>query len=504
MRTLKTSRGNLCLFMIFLLFFISCSKDEPIENPATKIVLDASKSSIAADGIDNVNFSVNVFDENEKLISNSDAKIYLDGVAQEDFTFSTLQTGLYQFQAKVHSISSNIVTVIALSEQDLKVASINLKTNTRTIIANNQSQANLELEFKDAQGNVLKGINYDLQANGVSLPNLNFKTGMEGEYVLKGFVNGVESNSVTINARPDIVYEEITIPVIFHIVHVGEAVGEGSNLSASIPEGLIERLNLGFSNGFDAQNPNAVDTKIRFRLATKGENGETLNEPGINRIDGRIYDVGTQNRMMQNAHKPPLIANYYVSKFNNIDFNSDTAGDNHFGRDELDLIASQENWDMHYYYNIILAPFEEKVNASGYARYPVLSQPDVLEGLVVTTSVEQGEAVNANIVTSAVDSESITYLDGHFTTIHETGHFLGLKHVFSQNECETSDYCSDTYSYKSGDINAACEDNRGVDVRDNIMDYSPERSNFTYEQRERMQKVLEYAFYIKDLKNSTK
>lgn len=490
--------------MISFLLFISCSKDESSENYPTKITLEASKTSIASDGQDEVNFRVNVFDENDNSLSNTDAKVYLEGAPLEDFIFSTSQAGTFHFQAKISGITSNTVTIIALSEQDLKVASINLMTDTHTIIANNQSTANLNLEFKDDQGNILSDVNYDLQANGKSLTDLNFKTDEDGNYLFKAYVNGLESNPVIIDVRPETDFEEITIPVIFHIVHVGEAVGEGSNLSASIPEGLIERLNLGFSNGFDAQNPNAVDTKIRFRLATKGENGETLNEPGINRIDGRIYDVGTQNRMMQNVNKSPLIANYDVSIFNNIDSDSDTAGDNHFGRDELDLIASQENWDMHYYYNIILAPFEDGVTASGFARYPVMPQADVLEGLVFTTSVEQGEAVNANLVSSAVDSESITYLDGHFTTIHEAGHFLGLKHVFSQNDCETSDYCSDTYSYKSGDINAACEDNRGVEVRDNIMDYSSERSNFTYEQRDRMQKVLEYAYFIRELKNSNR
>lgn len=489
--------------MISFFIFVSCSKDESPDNLPASIILETSKTSIAADGSDIVNFTVSAFDENGQSIKNSGVEIYLEGQALEDFAFSTFQTGTYHFQAKVRDITSNIVKVIALSEQDLKVATISLKADTRTIIANDHSEANLELEFKDAQGNILNGINYDLQANGTSLTGFKFKTGEDGSYDLIGSVNGIESNVITIIARPKKTYQEISIPVVFHIVHIGEALGQGSNLPASIPERLIARLNKAFSNDFDAENPNAVDTNIRFRLATKGENGEILNEPGIHRIDGRSYDVGTQKRMSGFENKSTLIANYDKGE-NTVYSAGDIAGDNSFGSDELDLIANENHWDMHSYYNIILAPVHDDLHVTGYARYPIMSQPDILNGLAATTSVEQGEAANANVVTCVVDSESITNIDGHFTTIHETGHVFGLRHVFSQNECETSDFCSDTYSYKSGDINAACEDNRGIEVRDNFMDYAPEKTNFTYEQRERMQKVLEYAFFIKDLKNSTK
>ena len=503
MKTLNFSTGKLCLFISLFLLMYSCSEDETPEDVPFSIVLEVTDSSIAADGNDRVDFTVRVFDQDDQLISGEDVQIYSNNQVIDGFSFSTSEPGTYQFEARLEDIKSNIVRITALSEQDLKVSSVNLKSNTQVMIADGQSTAKLEVEFKDASGNVLEDVNYLLRANQEDLTSLNFKTTETGQYNLIASVNGIESNTIIIDAREDIQYEEISIPVVFHIVHVGEAVGEGSNFSASDAEALLARINKGLSNDFENDNPNAVDTKIRFRMAKIGEDGNTLSEPGINRIDGRAFDIGSQNRFQENMAKRPDVVYDSKTLEREVFFGEgDIAGDNQFGRNELDFIASETQWDMHFYHNIYLAPLQEDINASGYATYPVMSQGDILEGLPETTSVEQGEKVNSGLAICVVNSNSITYIDGHYTIIHETGHVLGLRHVFSQNNCETSDYCTDTYSYKAGDINEKCADNLGIDKRDNIMDYTPERSNFTYEQRERMRKVLEYAYYLKDLKNS--
>jgi Pregnancy-associated plasma protein-A/GEVED domain len=75
-----------------------------------------------------------------------------------------------------------------------------------------------------------------------------------------------------------------TIPVVFHIYHLGEAIGTGSNVSlASIQDAL-----LGLNNAFRAQSSYfgvSPDVKIQFVLASRSPNcGAT---DGVVRIDGR-------------------------------------------------------------------------------------------------------------------------------------------------------------------------------------------------------------------------
>ena len=80
-----------------------------------------------------------------------------------------------------------------------------------------------------------------------------------------------------------------TIPVIFHIIHNGEAVGTGDNVSAALVQAQLDQLNNDFRRivGTSGYNTNSVgaDTEIEFCLATVDENGNTLAEPGINRIN---------------------------------------------------------------------------------------------------------------------------------------------------------------------------------------------------------------------------
>ncbi len=80
------------------------------------------------------------------------------------------------------------------------------------------------------------------------------------------------------------------IPVVVHVVHNGEAVGTGANISYAQIQSQIDVLNEDFrrmvgSNGFN-QNEAGTDTLIEFFLATEGPDGVALVEPGIDRVDG--------------------------------------------------------------------------------------------------------------------------------------------------------------------------------------------------------------------------
>ena len=97
---------------------------------------------------------------------------------------------------------------------------------------------------------------------------------------------------------------DFIIPVVVHIVHNGEPVGSGTNIGYAQVKSQIDALNAGFSNyngslnyyqalagtQFSALVPGvaAVDTRIRFCLATNPGNGQVWTnaaEPGIMRYN---------------------------------------------------------------------------------------------------------------------------------------------------------------------------------------------------------------------------
>lgn len=77
-----------------------------------------------------------------------------------------------------------------------------------------------------------------------------------------------------------------TIPLVFHIMHVGEAVGTGSNISDAQVESTIEGLNIHFRNlkpNGSPFHPDGVDAEIEFCLAQVDPNGNATT--GIRRVD---------------------------------------------------------------------------------------------------------------------------------------------------------------------------------------------------------------------------
>ncbi len=72
-----------------------------------------------------------------------------------------------------------------------------------------------------------------------------------------------------------------TIPVVVHVIHLGEAVGTGTNLADAV---IIDGIT-GLNNRFRAVSGiNSVDTQIEFCLAVRDPNGNPTS--GIVRVDG--------------------------------------------------------------------------------------------------------------------------------------------------------------------------------------------------------------------------
>ncbi len=263
----------------------------------------------------------------------------------------------------------------------------------------------------------------------------------------------------------------ITIPVIVHVIHNGEAIGNGANISSAQVISQIEVLNEDFrrkqgTDGFNSHQDGA-DVEIEFALALRDENGNKLAEAGIHRVDGNM--TYWENEEIEKILKPQTI------------------------------------WDPNKYMNMWTLNFGGDMESIlGYAQFPSLSGLDGMQtngGLSTTDGVVIGYKYFGRV------GEVAAPYDGGRTTTHEVGHWLGLRHIWGDGDCSADDYCEDTPN--AGHPNYACEPINscgffGDDMIENYMDYTNDAcmNIFTQDQKERMQVVMELSPRRKQLLES--
>lgn len=267
----------------------------------------------------------------------------------------------------------------------------------------------------------------------------------------------------------------ITIPVIVHVVHNGEEVGVGANISSEQVLSQIEVLNEDFrrksgTSGFNTHIDGA-DVEIEFAPALRDEFGNTLAEPGIHRVNGN--KDSWQLADIQNTLKPQTI------------------------------------WSPEQYMNIWTANFGgDLADILGYAQFPSLSGLDGLqenEGLANTDGVVIGYKYFGR-----VGNVAAPYNQGR-TATHEVGHWLGLIHIWGDGDCSVDDYCEDTPAaahpnYECTYINSCTDAGEdAADMVENYMDYTNDAcmNIFTQDQKARMQTVMSVCPRRKELLSST-
>ena len=198
--------------------------------------------------------------------------------------------------------------------------------------------------------------------------------------------------------------EVIVVPTVVHLMHVGEEVGVGTNLSVEAVQNAIDYLNDGFRATGEFEGI-TEDTKIEFRLVVRDENDQPTN--GINRVDASGEATYVQ------LGEP---------------------------RTEATRVKHLIDWDNGKYMNIWVVHDIDDGNTTGYAHYPS-EYTDYIP-------TQTGITVDVNYFNSQ-------------TLIHEAGHYLGLHHTFqgsdgascpSEADCQTEgDKVCDTDPHAQND-----------------------------------------------------
>ena len=293
------------------------------------------------------------------------------------------------------------------------------------------------------------------------------------------------------------------IPVIFHVVHGGEAVGVYPNILQGQILSQLTILNQDFSGkAYNASSYPAnafvnwsnsqkiptenldqfgrikiADLNIAFCLATIDNNGNVLSEPGINRIN--YVQKGWQN---PNQFPTQATMKGYLDS----------------------VIKPQSIWDVKKYLNVWITDKSPLLTYAGVSSVPPLSGLPDLPGNA-TDSTDgiwcYTKAIGSYALFPAGEYIS-QFIDGR-TLTHEVGHYVGLRHIWGDAACG-NDFCDDTppaaaqntgtpaYPWNAGSCASPSNQPDG-EMFMNFMDYTrgPSKYMFTTDQKARAQAVMQ-------------
>lgn len=245
----------------------------------------------------------------------------------------------------------------------------------------------------------------------------------------------------------------LTIPVIFHIIHAGESVGTGTNISQAMIQSQVDVLNQDFrkmaGTPGDNSHPAGADSEIEFCLATIDPQGNNLAEPGIHRVLGSSVTSAS----------PPYA-----------DFQIDSD------------IKPATGWDRDDYLNVWVADLGGGL--LGYAQFP--GGPANTDGVV--------------ILYNSVGAPPANNFPGPYnmgrTATHEIGHWMNLIHIWGDAFCG-DDQCNDTPVHEFSNFGCFTHPKSNTcgtadEMFENYMDYTDDAcmNIFTKDQKDRMRACL--------------
>ncbi|MES2681860.1 MAG: zinc-dependent metalloprotease [Bacteroidota bacterium] len=270
------------------------------------------------------------------------------------------------------------------------------------------------------------------------------------------------------------------IPIIFHVIHTGEAIGTYPNLSVAQVTSQVTVLNADYAGiGLNVGNvPQAFanlvsNTNIQFCLATKDPFNVPLAEPGIHRV----------NATTSGWASPSATANI-VSYINN-------------------QVKPFHCWDPTKYLNIWVSDKTASLTILGFATYPAGTS---LVGIPNSggTSLDDGVWCWSKTIGNT-GALAAPHDKGRVAT-KEVAHWLGIRNIWGDGNC-LDDYCTDTPWAKQANTGCPpypsyvnrCGINQSPngEMTMNFMDETDDacRFMFTHKQTVRMQTAMSQCNY---------
>lgn len=276
-------------------------------------------------------------------------------------------------------------------------------------------------------------------------------------------------------ARREQEYEVVQIPVVMHIVHNGEPVGTGANVSAAQVYSQFEVLNEDFRrrNADAVQTPDlfrpvAADARIEFVPAEVDPQGRRMAEPGINRV-----------RVTETA--------FSIAEANQ-------------------LVKPQTIWNPTRYANVWVLP-RIRFDVLAFAQFPANSG---LPGLAPSDGAANtdGIIIDYRYLGRPPHNTHPSPFNQGRTLTHEFGHFFGLLHTWGAfPSCLEDDFVDDTPLQQGPSRGcppfplSSCGFQT---MHQNYLDYTDDAcmNIFTAQQVARMRTVLEVSPARRELVNS--
>ena len=160
--------------------------------PEKPIELTASTTTIIADGVETVEFTV----KQDNIDVTNETEIYINDNKIEGYKFTTTNHGTYKAYAKKGELISNEIEIIA-EEYIEPEKPIELTASKNNIIANGTDKT----EFTVTQDNVNVTSQSEIYVNGNKINGNSFTTTTPGSYNVYAKKNDVISNEITITAE---------------------------------------------------------------------------------------------------------------------------------------------------------------------------------------------------------------------------------------------------------------------------------------------------------------
>ncbi len=296
------------------------------------------------------------------------------------------------------------------------------------------------------------------------------------------------------------------VPIVFHIVY--------NTPEENIPDSVITNQLEILNESFRRQNADTSETRAEFydlvgdsRIEFKLAEFDPLGAPssGITRTNSDVKNFGGilpygpgQNAQIANWVNDSLYYNYFRLTNSNL--------------------GGKDPWDTDLFLNVWIGDlriFEPQFNNFEEMVFFALATPpmdhvnwpdSILQG---ANSYEQGVLIHyVNIGSNNPNQLPAPYAfyNGIVNTgkilVHEVGHYLGLRHIWGDGDCNYDDFIEDTpnsaasSSWACNSLANTCTDSIGnLDLRDmveNYMDYSSGdcQNSFTLGQIDLMRSVL--------------